>query len=221
MCTSSLDCPNTGSPCVLRVCAGGFCDTKLVDQGTAVGLPDGDCKGLVCDGEGDADEVVDDTDLPPNTSGCVANGCDSGNPTVTKLTGNTCDETGGKVCLDGACVACSTPRDCVQGVCTPEGQCAEAACDDTVKNGDESDTDCGGSCPPCPDLATCIVPGDCASLVCAGGFCEAPTCFDTTANGDETDVDCGGLSCSPCAVGQKCLGPTDCASGACAAGLCQ
>ena len=49
-------------------------------------------------------------------------------------------------------------------------------CDDGIQNGDETGVDCGGSCPPCDDVATCD---------------------DGIQNGDETGVDCGG-SCPPC-----------------------
>ncbi len=48
------------------------------------------------------------------------------------------------------------------------------SCFDGIKNGDETDVDCGGSCNPCP------------------------TCDDGIKNGDETAIDCGGTLCEPC-----------------------
>jgi hypothetical protein len=48
------------------------------------------------------------------------------------------------------------------------------SCFDGIKNGDETDVDCGGTCNPCP------------------------TCDDGIKNGDETGIDCGGSLCEPC-----------------------
>jgi len=49
-----------------------------------------------------------------------------------------------------------------------------ASCFDGIKNGDETDVDCGGSCVACS------------------------TCDDGIQNGDETGIDCGGSICEPC-----------------------
>src|SRR5690606_13497497 len=57
--------------------------------------------------------------------------------------------------------------DCASGVCdTTAGTCVAPACDDQVKNGDETDTDCGGSCP-----TQCAVGQGCAQTTdCDGGI---------------------------------------------------
>ena len=94
-------------------------------------------------------------------------------------------------------------------------------CTDAVKNGDETDVDCGGStCAPCAAAKKCAGAADCQSGVCAAGVCAAPSCTDAVKNGDETDVDCGGSTCTPCAAGKACKGPSDCGSAVCSAGLC-
>jgi hypothetical protein len=59
----------------------------------------------------------------------------------------------------------------VNGVCTA-GFCQPAGCIDNIKNGDESDVDCGGSCPPCGIGQFCNKNADCASLGCRNGLCE-------------------------------------------------
>src|SRR5581483_4925170 len=46
-----------------------------------------------------------------------------------------------------------------------------ATCSDMMKNGTESDIDCGGSCMPCADDKTCNKPVDCANGSCFGGHC--------------------------------------------------
>lgn len=40
------------------------------------------------------------------------------------------------------------------------------SCSDSVKNDDETDVDCGGSCARCADHQSCLVDTDCLSLVC-------------------------------------------------------
>jgi hypothetical protein len=47
-------------------------------------------------------------------------------------------------------------------------------------NNDETDTDCGGSCPGCAAGLSCTNDGDCASYNCDGGTCGAPaaSCLD-------------------------------------------
>ena len=97
-----------------------------------------------------------------------------------------------------------------------------ATCTDMVKNGSETDVDCGGGvCAACADGKQCSGATDCASGVCGGGLCAAPSCTDKVKNGAETDVDCGGKKCSACGHGKKCTLSADCVSGVCgASGVC-
>ena len=95
-----------------------------------------------------------------------------------------------------------------------------SACDDGKRNGDESDVDCGGSCPKCGDDQGCNNGGDCVSKVCTGGTCVAATCTDTLENGAETDVDCGGPTCPKCPAEKGCGGDDDCVSGSCVGQVC-
>jgi hypothetical protein len=90
--------------------------------------------------------------------------------------------------------------------------CAPATCTDGKKDGNETDTDCGGSCPPCANGKMCLVQGDCTSMVCSSSThtCSTPTCSDGVQNGTETDTDCGGGSCPACADNKKCKANTDC-----------
>ena len=48
---------------------------------------------------------------------------------------------------------------------------ARATCFDGVRNGPESDVDCGGDCPACERGDRCTAPRDCYSGRCAEGFC--------------------------------------------------
>lgn len=103
----------------------------------------------------------------------------------------------------------------------PDGGTPPApTCTDGVKNGNESDKDCGGSCPACAIGRGCETGADCASQVCGSGrTCLGPGCADQLENGDETDVDCGG-TCSACAPGKACKGDLDCTTKSCVAGKC-
>lgn len=88
-----------------------------------------------------------------------------------------------------------------------------------VKDGTESDVDCGGAgagVARCGDGKTCLVKEDCVSLFCnAAGVCATPSPNDGEKNGKETDVDCGGDAPTTCAVGKGCLVHLDCASKGC------
>jgi hypothetical protein len=105
----------------------------------------------------------------------------------------------------------------------PGGVCPTTAvldrCHDRVRDGDETDVDCGGSCEACAGASTCSIAADCQSQACSAGVCAAASCSDGVVDGFETQVDCG-WSC-PCAIGQSCSLDADCASHHCPDGTCQ
>ena len=127
--------------------------------------------------------------------------------------------TGAKPCAPGK--GCAVAKDCTTSVCTG-GTCQAASATDGVKNGDETDVDCGGSkAPACADGKSCGKPADCADKICTAGKCVARKPADGVQNGDETDVDCGGAQSPPCATGQMCLVQADCDNVLCTGGVCQ
>ncbi len=95
------------------------------------------------------------------------------------------------------------------------------SCLDTQKNGDETDIDCGGSCPACTLDQTCLLDTDCDTLSCDGDTCVEATCDDTKKDGAETDIDCGGPDCAVCLDGDSCLVGEDCESAVCTDNICQ
>ena len=101
--------------------------------------------------------------------------------------------------------------------CTPCPPCL-----DGKKSGDETDVDCGGSCPKkCGNGQSCKVNADCDHDRCVGTVCiQAPTCTDSFKNGDETDVDCGGSCPTKCALGKGCAINGDCTTNNCAGNTC-
>jgi hypothetical protein len=67
-----------------------------------------------------------------------------------------------------------------------------------MKNGSETDVDCGGgTCPACADGLACSTAADCSSGVCTANICTGVSCTDGIKNGTETGLDCGG-ACPAC-----------------------
>jgi hypothetical protein len=98
---------------------------------------------------------------------------------------------------------------------------AAPSCTDKLKNGDETDVDCGGSCETkCAFGKKCTGDGDCGVGTCVTNVCT--TCSNQVLDGDETDVDCGGSCTTKCAEAEKCKVRADCATYNCdtTAGVC-
>lgn len=124
-----------------------------------------------------------------------------------------------------------------------------ASCEDAALNGDETDIDCGGSCPPCPSGSDCAVDADCATGFCADdegvccgtacdGACEACAaektgltdgmCGPITA-GTDPEAECAATPVAGCGVaGLGCDGAgacllhpqgAECAAATCALGM--
>ena len=103
-------------------------------------------------------------------------------------------------------VASPSPPPPVYGFC--------ASCDNGQRDGEETDTDCGGStCDKCESGFGCESAADCASGHCDEGTCVS--CFNGIQDGGETAADCGGSCAQLCSVGQTCGTDTDCQTGKC------
>ena len=193
----TLDSCDTSKGCVHTPVASA-CD----DHNACTG--DDQCSGGVCVGKA---VNCDDGLL------CTVDSCDPASGCTHELI---------KPCCGNAIV--EPPEACDDGNNSNEDNCTTLcqlpSCSDTFRNGDESDVDCGGSCPGCPDGGKCAQSADCASLVCSDGVCQVPSCSDSVTNGSETDKDCGG-SCPPCPDLSKCNVDKDCQSGVCKGHVCQ
>lgn len=95
-------------------------------------------------------------------------------------------------------------------------------CDDGLRNGSETDVDCGGDeCEPCGVGALCDAASDRESGECRAHRCVLPqSCDDGVGNQGETGIDCGGPNCEPCGDEGPCDRRSDCDSGLCVAGRC-
>jgi hypothetical protein len=211
-------CSPSGLECIVAKCRAAECAFEPLANNTPIATQAaGDCRDVVCDGEGGQKPLANLNDVPDDGNDCTIGVCGGGPPGHTPLPIRTpC--TGGKCNGDGACVECIEPGDCPGNACR-EGLCVPITCTDQVLNGNETDKDCGGGeCPACADGQSCKIGSDCKSGVC-DGTCRGPTCNDGAANGTETDVDCGG-TCPACAAGKGCNLSGDCASFVCEAGAC-
>jgi hypothetical protein len=114
-------------------------------------------------------------------------------------------------CLGAALVACIGLSGCVFYL--------NPLCNDQVRNGDETDVDCGGpACGRCDIGDSCHVDSDCDEGLCVKGTCEPVPCANGMLDPGETDIDCGGPTCGKCPGGRTCAMDSDCFSGTCVAG---
>lgn len=116
---------------------------------------------------------------------------------------------------------CQTDDDCSGSDICILNECAPPLCENGVKDPDETDIDCGGSCPRCTLGKSCINDSDCITDFCESGTCTfIPNCTDNTLNQDETDIDCGGSICNSCLIGESCISGSDCITNLCESNIC-
>jgi hypothetical protein len=155
--------------------------------------------------------------VPPNpTIGCALDDC-TPCPAAPPNGFSLCDGAlCGFDCAEGFVVAGSGCE-----VAGPDGGTLPPACVDSLRNGAETDVDCGGvECGACSDGKICSVASDCVSKSCSGGTCAPALCTDGVQNALETDIDCGGNCGATCEAGESCSGDGDCARGPCVGGVC-
>ncbi len=164
-CRKSSDC-SSGQICspALKVCVG--CTS------------DGDCKdGLICKNNR-CKSCSSKSDCGRGRV-CVQGKCKRGNCVKTEE----CPK--GQVCRNNYCSPCLSDSECPSGNLCAGGICRP--CRDGKKNGDESDTDCGGSCPQkCDEGKSCKRDSDCKEGRCIGGRCIISNVKYWTAEGKKT-----------------------------------
>src|SRR6185312_5053600 len=184
MCTMDSDChTEVTTKCVVATCTTDCCAVGNAASGATCN----DNGGTVCDGNGACVACVKDSDCGTDT-------------TCQKFTCNTSTHTCNAPSNTTKGATCTGADGGTGDVCDGNGNCSASHCTDGVKDSDESDVDCGGSCSTkCADFQKCNSGTDCTNKVCSGadggeGTCAAPTCGDHVQNGNETDVDCGGTA---------------------------
>ncbi|WP_437925607.1 hypothetical protein WMF37_42210 [Sorangium sp. So ce291] len=193
------DLPDDGNPCTLDLCEDDvptFVSTPKGPSPDGIGFCDGAFHRIECIATADCEDTA--TTCSPEGK-CVPPWCVNGAMDTDR--GETDTDCGGACDPCYAGNRCKSGADCAEGVCgSGNNRCSEARCDDGVKNGKETDVDCGAvACRSmCGDGNGCQSGADCASAVCLAGVCQAPRCGDGIGNGLEEGWDCGGPDCHPC-----------------------
>jgi hypothetical protein len=127
--------------------------------------------GQVCDDSGDCVVCLNNTMCSaatpvcnPFTNQCAAVGCNDG----VKDGSETGIDCGGGTCpACGSGMGCASNSDCMDNNCVPAlHKCYPPTCFDNMKDGTETDLDCGGQCPKCPSGKMCNGDSDCLSDTC-------------------------------------------------------
>jgi hypothetical protein len=217
-CLTNTDCI-TGEGCdiLTKTCDANECDDGIKDGNET----DVDCGGGTCPGCGVGKACTTDDDCAAGagcdvtTKTCDDNLCNDGikdgNETGVDCGGGTCP-----ACNEGQ--GCKVDSDCVagEGCDVTTKTCDDNLCHDGIKDGNETDIDCGGgTCPSCAVGKDCKVDSDCVTgdgCDVTTKTCDANECHDGIKDGTETDIDCGGATCPGCVVGKDCNVDSDCAS---------
>ena len=231
----------------------------------------GNCNTLYCDGAGAPESKINNGDLPDDGNPCTVDTCAAGVPANTPGpaavacgVGQKCNAAGQCGCADSA--QCMLPDTCGGGNpgtaftcgCTKttcaalgatcgqpgDGCVGKLTCNDGVKNGAETDVDCGGGAgcaSTCAMGKVCKVDTDCGSGHCADGVCCTSACAGTcmacnlpatlgtcsnVAAGASDPVTCVAPSVCDAAAsckkgnGASCIGNGQCGSGSCVDGVC-
>lgn len=215
-CTQARDCAS--NLCVGSRCISDACQDRVRNGAET----DVDCGGATCSARCvggkrcTANSDCESTLCNTTAQRCVAGPCDDG----VLSSGESDIDCGGTCGVSNPAKRCAVNKrctaaaDCGSGICnTTSMRCVSDACFDGLRNGSETDVDCGGSCDPkCGAGRLCTLNTDCQSGSCnASGRCATDQCSDGRMNGNETGVDCGGQCATRCPVGQGCLSGVDCA----------
>jgi hypothetical protein len=117
--------------------------------------------------------------------------------------GNPANGSGGSASTGGSGAAAQVGGSGAVGEVGGSGGGTETSCGDGVLNGDETDVDCGGSCPPCATGSDCATAGDCTSGFCAteDGVCCATACDGACEACAEAKTAVADGTCAPISTG--------------------
>jgi hypothetical protein len=105
----------------------------------------------------------------------------------------------GGTCQGGGCIAVAAPSPQPPPGPLPAPPPAPT-CSDGIRNGAETDLDCGGTCPRCPDFKSCASRDDCRGALCVGDVCRV--CDPAIANQCKGDAS-GACVCQTRKDGQR------------------
>ncbi len=93
---------------------------------------------------------------------------------------------------------CDSNTDCESGKCGLDNKCEAPSCDDGIKNGYETDVDCGGACgEKCDNDKACITNDDCESGNCLFNVCSGSSDEDNDGLPDDWEQQYCEGDCDP------------------------
>jgi hypothetical protein len=231
-CHSNEEC-GASTECTLIECSDNKCKTTFVplNEGDPPNQVEGDCKKIVCDGNGKTKSVVDDSDKPAASGDCVEGVCTNGTPGQKNRPSETPCGTNGICDGAGVCKGCVTAADCSGTPCaTPTCQ-AGGVCG-VVKKTDG--TSCG-TAQVCTDGACssgCYIGGQfrAANVVNPGNPCQICTPGTSTSSWSNRTGSCDdGNTCTDndvcsngvCGGSPKVCNPSQCKTASCDPGTGQ
>jgi plastocyanin len=201
-CNGPTDC--VGGSCMMGMCAPTCIDMVQNNLETDV-----DCGGGTCADCIDGKKCLVNGDCTnnfcrPDTKLCATPSCtdmfQNGTETDVDCGGNACPD-----CMNGD--GCLVNGDCTSGFCNPISDvCAAPTCTDMFKNGNETDVDCGGTCPnDCAVGQSCMGPGDCVSGICTNNTCVQVNGCDVTNTMNLTGIPSTTVTFSGASYNPKCI----------------
>ena len=228
-CVTASTCPGSDTECHTRTCINHGCGVNNAPPGTLLfSQTNGDCKKSQCDGNGNAQVVIDGSDLPIDGNPCTDDLCMGGTPSNPLLpSGAACGPN--LLCNDtGGCVGCRTAFDCpgIDTACQVRSCSATSRCGVTniaagvaltaQVTGDckRSQCDGNGQVTTVPDDTDVPVDGNaCTMDVCAQGFPSNPSQPRDTPCAQSGGARCNGLAgaeaCVQCTDASQCPGGPD------------
>jgi hypothetical protein len=199
--------PDDGKPCTVDTCVNGEAQHTPATNGT----PCGPNSPLKCDAMGNCPPCAQDTDCGTAPAGsctefvCNAQAC----TTENKVKGTACVNAAGENVCDGmgTCVGCLVNGDCSDlsnPICDlTQQKCV--SCHDGIKDGNETDIDCGGpECGACQGQKCDPVRG-CGgtnlNAVCVGVVCCDQACSQMCMACSMSDTGMPDGTCAPVLLG--------------------
>lgn len=181
-CKVNGDCKQSICNTKTHLCVGSTCENGEKD-GTETDL---DCGGTCPVKCRDGQACVSMSDCAQGVctnNKCYSSHCDDG----SRNEDETDVDCGGPTCKPCATDrSCKTGSDCSSSFCNDmTKKCVKTSCEDAILDGNETDIDCGGSCPDrCADQQRCKSASDCmAKAVCdpSSASCCTPTVTQCSA----------------------------------------
>lgn len=218
-CVAGLFCSD--GVCCQSACTG-LCQACVLAK---TGVASGTCASIAAGTDPDGECALDPASTCQKTGQCKSGACElypSGTPCATATcsagtatAAKSCDGSG--QCIGPAPAACPAPY-----LCNAAGTACQS-CSDGLKNGAETDVDCGGStasCARCAQGKVCGAASDCATgLSCVDGVCcqSACTALCMACSSAKTGVASG--TCANITPNtdpdNECTGNRVCVNGAC------